>query len=94
MNITIKLIFKTKYNFLNSFVQDDAAQTYGFVGAGSDACAGQMVNSGRKRRNAPGPPNDQQRKDLAENLLRVDVYFETLSVQSITEDPTYNVSIE
>ena len=54
----------------------------------------QIGNSGRKRRNAPGPPNDQQRKDLAENLLRVDVYFETLSVQSITEDPTYNVSIE
>ena len=52
-----------------------------------------MGNSGRKRRNAPGPPSDQQREDLAENLLRVDVYFETLSVQNITEDPTYDVSI-
>ena len=44
----------------------------------------------RKKRNAP---TDQQRENLAQNLLRVDVYFETLSVQSITEDPTYDVSI-
>ena len=48
----------------------------------------------RKKRNANdrGPPSAQQQADLAENLLRVDVYFETLSVQNITETPTYDVS--
>jgi len=46
----------------------------------------------RKKRESRGPPSAQQQADLAENLLRVDVYFETLSVQNITETPTYNVS--
>ena len=46
----------------------------------------------RKKRSPDGPPSAQQQEDLAENLLRVDVYFETLSVQNITETPTYNVS--
>ena len=46
-----------------------------------------MLNIREKR----SPPSAQQKADLGENLLRVDVYFETLSVQSITEAPKYNV---
>ena len=44
--------------------------------------------SGRKKRQAP---TAAQKTQLAENLLRVDVYFETLSIQNIRESPTYNV---
>ena len=68
------------------------------MGAGTDACAELNQNNGRKKRQEPlGPsaptgPSDEQREQLAENLVRVDVYFETLSVQNITETPTYDVS--
>lgn len=68
------------------------------MGAGTDACAELNQNNGRKKRQQPpGPstptgPTDEQRELLAENLVRVDVYFETLSVQNITETPTYDVS--
>ena len=38
-------------------------------------------------------PSEEEIENLAENLLRVDVYFETLSIQNIIESPTYDVSV-
>ena len=83
------------HNSLHFLPKDDAAASYGFTGAESDPCAESQSSNGknigrRKKRNAPSA---EQRANLAENLLRVDVYFETLSVQNITETPTYDVSI-
>ena len=80
--------------------QDDAAAAFGFSGTTVDPCedtSGSSTGgggrtgsktSGRKKRQAP---TAAQKTQLAENLLRVDVYFETLSIQNITESPTYNV---
>ena len=44
--------------------------------------------------NDPGPScgTVRQRQKTAENLLQVNVFFQTLNVQTITEDPTYSVS--
>ena len=84
----------------NSNHQDDAAAAFGFAGTTVDPCedtSGSSTGGGsstgaktsvRKKRQAP---TAAQKTQLAENLLRVDVYFETLSIQNITETPTYNV---
>ena len=86
--------------FCNLNRQDDAAAAFGFAGTTVDPCeetSGSSTGggsstgaktSGRKKRQAP---TAAQKTQLAENLLRVDVYFETLSIQNITETPTYNV---
>ena len=86
--------------FCNLNQKDDAAAAFGFAGTTVDPCeetsgsstGGGSSNgaktSGRKKRQAP---TAAQKTQLAENLLRVDVYFETLSIQNITETPTYNV---
>ena len=95
--------------------KDDAARSYGFVGADSDPCAELNKNNARGKREETSSggagqgsssggtgqgsssggdgPSDEQREQLAENLCRVDVYFETLSVQNIIETPTYDVSV-
>ena len=57
----------------------------------------QETSSKRKKRNAHGQsgqsPN-QQNDQIAENLLQVDVYFQSLNIQTIAEEPKYEVLIQ
>ena len=36
--------------------------------------------------------NDKERSQMAENLLQVNIFFQSLNVQTITEMPKYPVS--
>ena len=36
--------------------------------------------------------NDKERSQMAENLLQVNIFFQSLNVQTITEMPKYSVS--
>ena len=69
------------------FLKDAAAVEFGFLGERSDVCD---HNNVRKKRYGNPSITDKDRELLAENLMRVDVYFETLSVQNITETPKYD----
>ena len=82
---------------------DDAADEFGFTNdAGTDSCIdtsltaiatsnvtskGKLPSSGVK---SSTEDSDVKTQLLAENLLRFDIYFQTLNVQNISESPTYD----
>ena len=37
--------------------------------------------------------NERERTRIAENLLQVNVFFQTLNIQTITEEPKYKVRV-
>ena len=77
--------------FCNLNQQDDAAAAFGFSGTTVDPCEETSGSSTGGGSSTGANTSTRKKTQLAENLLRVDVYFETLSIQNITESPTYNV---
>ena len=73
--------------------QCEAMTLYGFYTPPPPPNENGGNSKGRKKREEPqnGCGNDQQRTHIAENLLQVNVFFKTLNIQSITEEPKYEV---
>ena len=77
--------------FCNVNSQDDAAVAFGYSDTTVDPCEENSGSSTGGGSSTGANTSTRKKTQLAENLLRVDVYFETLSIQNIGESPTYNV---
>ena len=70
--------------------QITAAKTYGFTEDKGTAAQNASASQSIKRGQDNGPTEEEEGM-LAQNLLQIAVFFETLSVQNIIESPTYSV---
>ena len=53
----------------------------------------ERINSGKREKRSSGSycGSDEEKTRMAKNLLQVNVFFQTLNIQTITEDPKYEV---
>ena len=64
---------------------------FGYSGTTVDPCEENSGSSTGGGSSTGANTSTRKKTQLAQNLLRVDVYFETLSIQNIRESPIYNV---
>ena len=71
--------------------QITAAKTYGFTEDKGTAAQNASASQSKTGSQDDGPTQEEEEERLAQNLLQISVFFETLSVQNIIESPKYSV---